>query len=131
MERYAQLDGDTIVQVIESETDPDGINGQWVACGDAAGPGWIRPGVDLPFEPPAPIPAPRELAKIDFLKRFTQAERMAIRAAGRSNPEVEDYIELMNAATVVHRDDPDMVRGITLMEAAGVLAAGRAAQILA
>jgi len=39
MERYAQLVDNKIYQVIESETDPDGTNGEWVACGNA-GPGW-------------------------------------------------------------------------------------------
>lgn len=41
--RYAQLSGNTVVQVIESEFDPDGINGEWIACGDA-GPGWTYDG---------------------------------------------------------------------------------------
>ena len=39
MERYAQLVNGIINQVTESETDPDGVNGEWVACGNA-GPGW-------------------------------------------------------------------------------------------
>ena len=49
MERYAQLSGNTIATVIESELDPDGINGEWVACGDA-GPGWTYDGTV--FTPP-------------------------------------------------------------------------------
>lgn len=51
MERYAQLVDGTIHLVIESETDPDGINGEWVACGNA-GPGWTYDGTA--FAPPVP-----------------------------------------------------------------------------
>lgn len=40
MERYAQITGGIVANVIESAFDPDGINGEWIACGNA-GPGWI------------------------------------------------------------------------------------------
>jgi len=55
MDRYAQLVDNVVHLVIESETDPDGINGEWVACGNA-GPGWTYDGTTF-SEPPAP-PAP-------------------------------------------------------------------------
>lgn len=57
MNRYAQLSGNIIGDVIESETDPDGINGEWIACGNA-GPGWNyngetfeAPVVETPVDP--------------------------------------------------------------------------------
>lgn len=40
MQRYAQLSDNVVQNVIESDFDPDGINGEWIACGDA-GPGWL------------------------------------------------------------------------------------------
>lgn len=43
MERYAKISNGVVVQVIESEIDPDGINGEWIACGDAS-PGWTYDG---------------------------------------------------------------------------------------
>lgn len=49
MDRYAQLSDGVIHLVIESETDPDGINGEWIACGNA-GPGWTYNGST--FSPP-------------------------------------------------------------------------------
>ena len=49
--RYGKLVGNTIDVVIDCETDPDGVNGQWVACGDA-GPGWTFDGTN--FAPPVP-----------------------------------------------------------------------------
>lgn len=57
MNRYAQLSGNTITTVIESETDPDGVNGEWVACGDA-GPGYTTSDNGLTFDPPAPAVDP-------------------------------------------------------------------------
>lgn len=55
MDRYAQLVDNVVHMVIESETDPDGINGEWVACGNA-GPGWTYNGTT--FAPPPP-PEPK------------------------------------------------------------------------
>lgn len=51
MTRYAQLSDNSVVNIIESATDPDGINGEWVACGNA-GPGWTYDGTT--FAPPVP-----------------------------------------------------------------------------
>lgn len=55
MDRYAQLVDNVVHLVIESETDPDGINGEWVICGDA-GPGWTYDGTT--FAPPVPPTPP-------------------------------------------------------------------------
>lgn len=49
MTRYAKVIDGVIYMVIESETDPNGINGEWIACGDA-GPGWTYDGTT--FAPP-------------------------------------------------------------------------------
>lgn len=135
VDRYAQLSADvngvrTILQVTESELDPDGTNGEWVLCGDA-GPDWTTADNGATYAPPAAPEGPRVLAKLDYLKRFTQAERIAIRELGQSNAVVNDYIELMNAAVTVRLDDPDTVGGVNALESAGALAAGRAAEILA
>ena len=46
----------------------------------------------FPVTPPPPEPPPvDELNKIDFLRLFTQAERITIRQAAKVNPQVEDY----------------------------------------
>ena len=82
------------------------------------------------FEVVSPQPV-RVLAKVEYLKRFNQDERIAIRNLGQASEVVNDYIELMNAAVEVHLDDPDTVAGVNALEGAGALAAGRAAEILA
>lgn len=72
------------------------------------------------------------LTKVQYLKRFTQAERIAIRNAGAVNDQVKDYIEMLNAVTdLVHLEDPITAAGLYALEAAGLLAAGRAVEILA
>ena len=71
------------------------------------------------------------MPKIDFLRLFTQAERIAIRSAAKVNAQIEDYQDMLNAATVISLQDQDMLYGIPMLEAAGLLGTGRAAQILA
>ena len=88
-------------------------------------------GVITPPSPPAPPAAARILTKVAYLKRFTQAERMAIRGAAKESPQVEDYVELLNLSEEVDLDDPETVLGVNTLEAAGLIGAGRAAEILA
>lgn len=83
----------------------------------------------VPPEPPTPQP-PDELNKIDFLRLFTQAERIAIRAAAKVNPVVEDYQAMLDAASVIRLSDPDIQDGVPDLEEAGLIGPGRAAQIL-
>ena len=80
-------------------------------------------------EPPAPPPVD-ELHKVDFLRLFTQAERIAIRQAAKVNPIVEDYQDMLDAATVIRLSDADIQEGIPDLEDAGLIGPGRAAQIL-
>ena len=81
--------------------------------------------------PPPPPPVVDELNKIDFLRLFTQAERIAIRTAAKTNALIADYQDMLDAATMVRLSDPDMQTGVPLLELGGLLAPGRAAQILA
>lgn len=88
----------------------------------------------LPFTPepdPPPEPQPPELDKVDFLRLFTQAERIAIRQMAKTDPVVEDYQYMLDNASVIRLSDPDILAGVPLLEMAGLIAPGRAAQILA
>jgi len=86
----------------------------------------------FPFTPePSPPPPVDELNKVDFLRLFTQAERIAIRQAAAGYPTLDDYQAMLEAATTVRLSDADMQRGVVLMEMGGLLGVGRAAQILA
>ena len=82
------------------------------------------------ISPPPPKPDLR-VTGVAFKRRLTANERIAIRAAAGSSAHVFDYMDLLNSAPSVHLDEVDVVGGLQMLEAAGVLAAGRAAAILA
>jgi hypothetical protein len=85
----------------------------------------------FPFTPEPPPPPPvDELHKVDFMRLFTQAERIAIRQAAKLNPVVEDYQAMLDAATIIRLSDDDIQEGIPELEDAGLIGPGRAAQIL-
>ena len=129
MKRYAKVVDGVIYQVIESMFDPDGINGEWVACGNA-GPGWLYDGVafSAPLEQ-TPVALP--WTKKEFLLKFTPSEYAAIIAATKVNPLLDYYWQLFMVAENVLKTDPATIAGINALEGAGMLAAGRAAEILA
>lgn len=68
--------------------------------------------------------------KLEYLRRFTQHERIAIRAAAKVTPQLEDYLQLLELASDVRSDDPDIIAALAMLEAAGLIGAGRADQIL-
>jgi len=68
--------------------------------------------------------------KLEYLRRFTQDERIAIRTAAKQVPQLEDYLALLELASEVRSDDPDIIAALTMLEGAGLLAAGRAQEIL-
>lgn len=90
-------------------------------------PPWDAPD---PAPEPDPVPASNLISQVEYLKRFTLSERMAIRAAAKVSLEVEDYIAMLYAATEgVHLSDPVTVAGLQALEAAGLIGPGRAAEI--
>lgn len=129
MERYAQLSGNLVQNVIESASDPDGTNGEWIACGDA-GPGWLYNAQTGVFSAPAAASEQRHLAPASFKRRLTQPERIGIRQAAKVSDEVYDFMDLLDTSKFIDLDDPLTQYGLQQLEAAGLLAAGRAAEIL-
>jgi len=69
--------------------------------------------------------------KLEYLRRFTQTERIAIREAAKVSPELEDYMQLLELATEVRSDDPDIAAALGMLEAVGLIGPGRAAEIIA
>lgn len=94
-----------------------------------------------PVEPePAPEPV-KYLSKLGFRNRFTLAEKATIEFAALDNPAATMPARLMAAgirasladqrdATYIDPTRPDTRQGVLNMEAGGLLAAGRALQIL-
>lgn len=125
--QYAIIENGTVTNMAVADIP---LAANWIET-DTAGIGWTY--ADGVFTPPVVVPPPpvRVLSKVAYLKRFTQTERINIRAAAAVNPVVDDYVQLLNLTNEVDLDAPDTVGGVNALEAAGLLSAGRAAEILA
>jgi hypothetical protein len=77
-----------------------------------------------------PVPAPRLLTHEQFIRRFTPAEWEAMTAAARASTAMDAWMRRFTLATVVSLDDPATAAGVQALELAGILAAGRADEIL-
>jgi hypothetical protein len=71
------------------------------------------------------------LTKEAFLDRFTLTEQITILTAAKSSVAIEAWLFRFNNATTVDLLYQPTIDGVNAMEAGGILAAGRAAQILA
>jgi hypothetical protein len=80
--------------------------------------------------PPAPEPVRTVLSKLDYMNRFTDEELAGIYQAAKVSVAVEVWLEKFKLATDIDTTDPRTVAGCEALEAAGLLAPGRAAQIL-
>lgn len=89
------------------------------------------PVVEPPVLPTEPItPIGRRMSKLDYLRLFTQEERIAIRAAGKINTVVEDYLHLLELTDEVNTGDAEVGEALVMMETAGLLAVGRRDEVL-
>ena len=111
---------------------------------DDVGIGWTWDGASF-----APQPVPRQMPEIEpryvtrlaFRNRFTAAEKVALEMASLDDPAapmtqrqqaamLRVNLEDVKTATFIDLDRQDTRTGVQAMEAAGLLAAGRAAEIL-
>ena len=76
------------------------------------------------------VPAPRLLTHEQFIQRFTPAEWEAMTAAARASTAMDAWMRRFTLATFVNLDDPATAAGVQALELAGILAAGRADEIL-
>jgi hypothetical protein len=67
---------------------------------------------------------------IEFLNRFTAAERSAFRTLATTDDNAADYLNLVTAATEVLNTDPEVVVGMDYLVAIGFLTRQRADEIL-
>ena len=81
--------------------------------------------LDRPAPPPAIPPT-----KLEFFDRFTDAEQVAIYDAAKTVTAIQVWLDKFKLASDIDVTDPRTIAGIQALEAAGLLAAGRAAQIL-
>lgn len=79
---------------------------------------------------PSDYPVIGHLTQLQFLRRFTPEERTNIAQLRTQNPQINDYLSLLELAKFVNPYDPDVILGVNMLEQIGVLGQGRAGQIL-
>lgn len=78
------------------------------------------------------VPAPiRIITKLTYMNRFTDAELAGIYTAAKSVVQIEIWLEKFKLASEINLDDPYTIAGLQAMEVSGLIATGRAAEILA
>lgn len=123
-------------------TDPDGVVTEYTATMPNPahlGPGWrLEELIEVP--PPDDAPPPpvdtrvyggrRILTKLEFLELFTRTERKDIRRIRNASEDLDDYLYLLEMAQEVNLDSANTQAGVAMLEQAGIIAAGRGAEIL-
>lgn len=136
-------DGRDILQescrgVVQRYTDLAGVT---VAAPEAgsdvvgeASPEWALPDTPEPEPEPAPATSARRITKLAFMTRFTDAEAVMIDLASQGATveaaTMRRYQAKVNAAEWIDLDREDTRTGVQTLEAVGLLAAGRALEIL-
>jgi hypothetical protein len=136
-ERYALIQGDRVINVVMADADyiekliASGECDEGIATVDL-GPGWVRgDGKWLPPAVSAVAPETLVCTRLEFLRRFTVVERVAIRGARKGDPMLDDFMALLEAADAVYpQTDPDVAAGLEYLEALGMLGKGRREEIM-
>jgi hypothetical protein len=118
--RHTDMDGNTI--------SPQGYGGTVVDANPPA-PAWALP--DPVAEEPAPyVPPARIISKLEYMNRFTDAELQTIYSTAKTVVAIEVWLAKFNATTDIDLDDPRTISGLASMEDFGLIALGRAQEIL-
>lgn len=124
IQRYCDADGNDIGRLNET---PITVLGN-------ADPAWALPDPELAPEP-VYIPPPRRITKLAFVGRLGN-DFAAILSAAKASVEVELFVKMLDWATPdpdgtsVDLDDPRVIYALGRLEQEGIIAAGRAAEIL-
>lgn len=140
--QYAQIENNTVVNIIEADAAFIAtLPGQWLPASGAS-IGWLHADGALTAPEPAPAAAPDlRITRLAFRQRFTDAEQIAIELASLDNPSaaaaerqqqaaLRVYLKNVDAAQYIDLAAPTVQTGVQALEAMGLLAAGRAAEIL-
>lgn len=76
------------------------------------------------------VPEQRWITLLALNLRFTKAERTAIREAQTTDEDVSDLMYLFQVAKYIDLDRTETIGGLQLLEAKGLLGAGRAGEVL-
>ena len=140
MPYYAQLnEAGRVVAVVETSSPLEGASNVLLDSLDESILGHTH--ADGEFTPPAPVPVRRLITRLAFDNRFTQAESVALEIAQLDDPAasmparqaaaaLRASQRKVDRARYIDLDRPDTRAGVEALETAGLLAAGRALEIL-
>lgn len=136
--KYALVKDSIVVGIVEATTqERDNFKQYWEATPVATAT--VEVGMKYSngvFSIPDPTPAyfGTRISVLSFLKRFTDAEAIAIDlgsiGATVQAASLRRYLNMVNAAKFIDLSREDTRAGVQALETNGILAAGRAAQIL-
>jgi hypothetical protein len=81
---------------------------------------------DYPVPPVAPVP----LTHKQFMDKFTDVELATIMTAAKSSIDLELWFKRFEMAQDILLNDPQTISGVNALETAGLIAEGRATEIL-
>lgn len=128
---YAQIDENGVavaVSELSGEVEQANMIRLDAGAGDVLGRRWSG-GKWIEVEPEPEVSA--AITRLEFRERFTPAEKVAIYTAAKQSVELQVWLDDLAAASDVRTDYPATVGGVQALEAAGLIAPGRAAEILA
>lgn len=90
----------------------------------------LYPDCNYEVLPDPPIPKQTVFSKIDFQKKFTQPELVAIYTEAKSDIEVEVWLDTFKIATEIDTTDEQTLAGMGMLVSKGVITQLRADEIL-
>jgi len=84
----------------------------------------------VPGDPDPLPPGDMRVTRLAFLQRFTLQERMTVRAARSTDPVVEDFMAMVDAATFIDLARPDTEDGVGYLVTKNHITADRAGVVL-
>lgn len=111
MMKYAQITDGTVVNIIDSDTDPDGINGEWIECSNV-GVGWRYSGGVFSEQDTTP----RHISVGAFFDRFGSAKYPILASTDAG---VKALITDCSVRKYIDLDNVQLPYGLDMLIAAG------------
>lgn len=135
MAKYAQIIGGKVQGIFEYALLPEfASNIQMVPIGGLdpqPQTGWLYDGNTFSEAPTPPAPDyGTKITRLAMRNRFTFQEKVAIETAAESSPAVRVWLKDLEVSTFIDLGRPDTQAGVQQLEIDGLIALGRATEIL-